>query len=962
MTGADRRPNAHDGPGAAADGWSAATILVSVILPVGPDTFPGRALRSALGQSHARLDVVLVGDPGVPPSPSDAALLADPRVRLVAAGDGDHLLNTGMAHARGRYFAFLDPRDAFAPDKLALQVAAMARAGRAVSHTSYALAGGGGAGDPAVVPSGRLNGVLYPGILADCPVAVSTLMIHRTVFLSGFRVHGRGTPADDALTVIWLAQRHEFLGLDAALASLDPSHAPASLDPRAALARLDALWRAVAADPNHARCTAELARLDEARRSLAEADEVMAVVTAHRRTGDSGPVRAAIRRLIEKGEWERAQELFELLPSDDPEDTDLPATFSRHAEEAGDVATAVAWMERRLEAPNPPAQAFTRCMYLHRALGDWDKAIQTIFHGRAHHPDAEDLRLQTLSLLIERGARGWARAEAEGTLALGITLPILARLATMALIDGDAPAEVLARADAAIRPLADAEPGLAALCRFQLLTKAGRGDEAAEVLMGGLIRAPGHVELALAALFAPQLQPSLPAYAAAFRDAAATAPAVERSDLAELASLFEAVGGETPLPYTWVDVEVLERVARDTPPPVPRPGGPVMVVCGSLARGGAERLLALAFDGLRRRLHPRPVDLVVLDCSEERGTAFYLPQTGLSRDAILSPRDVPRIEAPYKWLQRPDLYQWLIDLMEERRPAAVYAGLEGTNQIAGLAAVRTGVPRIVLGTFNMRPSDTIDDTAACHWYREGYRSLLRRPEVHLTSLSPTCVDDYVAWLDVDLATRATIVPSGFDMAGFRSALDACDRAQARRHLGIDPGVPVVGVVMRIAPPKAPLLWVDVAAAVARRRPDALFVVIGDGELRAAMQDAAATRGLAGAFRFVGAVADVYAAFPAFDVFLLTSSSEGVPNVLVEAQASGLPVVARRVGAVADAMVPGRSGQAVAGDEAGPLADAVLAYLDDPALARRAGAEGKAFARERFDLERMLDRLQTLVGA
>jgi glycosyltransferase involved in cell wall biosynthesis len=166
--------------------------------------------------------------------------------------------------------------------------------------------------------------------------------------------------------------------------------------------------------------------------------------------------------------------------------------------------------------------------------------------------------------------------------------------------------------------------------------------------------------------------------------------------------------------------------------------------------------------------------------------------------------------------------------------------------------------------------------------------------------------------------------------------------------------------MRVASSKAPLLWIEVAAAVARHRADTMFVVVGDGPLLGDMKDAAARLGLLPNFRFTGAVADVYSLFPGFDVFLLTSISEGVPNVLIEAQASGVPVVARNVGAVRDAMRPGRTGQVVEDSDPSRLAAAVITYLNDPELAKRSGREAEAFARECHDVEHMIDQIQKLV--
>ena len=949
--------------------WSPADTLVSVILPcrapagaTGAD--PVRALRSILRQSQVNLDVLIVAE-GPLPADVEADLReasdGDRRVRRIPAPAGANPFNAGMEQARGLYIAFLDPRDTFGPDKIFRQLAGMAQAGRAVSYTGYTVAGG---------PAGGPGEAAYPEILAESPVATSTVMIHRSVFLGGFRFEEAARTAEAALAGIWLARRYTLLGVDEALSHLDPAQAPCIRDGRPALARMEALCDALAADPVHARHGPELERLARSRRGIAAAEDMRRAAEAYRDTGDAVALHAAARQLSAEGQGALARTLYELRLDYAPSDPEALDALSHLAEQSGDTAGALAWLERLLETPAPPPFAFIRTLYLHRGRGALDKALQTVFHARAHYPELEELRLQTLSLLMQTGARNWARAEAECAVSAGITMPLLARLACEALIDGGAPLESVERAAALLQSPADADPAQEALFRFKLLNRLGRKPEAAEAVRAALAEAPDSADLARALLIVHSILTFPASDVPILRQAAAAQeaePALQEA-LSSLADFVAETDVAPDAPCTDAAVKVLEHIVRSSPPPSPRPDGPIFILNWTLARGGAERLVAMLFDRLRKRLGSRlgsglgarPVELLLFDCTEGKATSFYLPETGHAREELLVFEDVPQIDAPYRWMEFAPYYQWLIELLRARKPAVLYAHLEVPNLIGGLAAVLTGVPRILLGTYNMRPSDFIDDDAACHWYREGYRQLLTRPEVHLTGLARTCLDDYADWLGVDLDGRASIVPSGFEIGAFHSALDPAARARARRILSIDAERPVVGVVMRIASPKAPLLWVEVAAAVAERRPDTVFAVVGDGPLLPAMKEAAAERGLTDAFRFPGAVADAYAVLPALDVFLLTSLSEGVPNAIIEAQASGVPVVARRVGAVDEAMRVGESGVSVDGSDPRALAAAVLAYLDDPERTARARETAQTFAREHFDIERMVDRIQALM--
>jgi glycosyltransferase involved in cell wall biosynthesis len=101
------------------------------------------------------------------------------------------------------------------------------------------------------------------------------------------------------------------------------------------------------------------------------------------------------------------------------------------------------------------------------------------------------------------------------------------------------------------------------------------------------------------------------------------------------------------------------------------------------------------------------------------------------------------------------------------------------------------------------------------------------------------------------------------------------------------------------------------------------------------------------------MSDVGLGYAALDVLLLTSSVEGLPNVLIEAQAAGRPVVATDVGGTREAIDDGRTGLIVAQRSAQRLAQAVLRILGDASFRERARTEGPSFAARQFGYERML---------
>lgn len=137
------------------------------------------------------------------------------------------------------------------------------------------------------------------------------------------------------------------------------------------------------------------------------------------------------------------------------------------------------------------------------------------------------------------------------------------------------------------------------------------------------------------------------------------------------------------------------------------------------------------------------------------------------------------------------------------------------------------------------------------------------------------------------ADRCRLIRSGFDAGRFLAG----SRERGRRILGIPEGTPVVGTVAVFKPQKAPLDFVAVARRVAGDIPGVHFAMVGDGELRPAVELAAGAASLSGRFRFTGWREEIPDLLKAFDVFLLTSRWEGLPRVVPQALLAGVPVVA-----------------------------------------------------------------------
>jgi len=137
------------------------------------------------------------------------------------------------------------------------------------------------------------------------------------------------------------------------------------------------------------------------------------------------------------------------------------------------------------------------------------------------------------------------------------------------------------------------------------------------------------------------------------------------------------------------------------------------------------------------------------------------------------------------------------------------------------------------------------------------------------------------------------------------------------------------------------------------RPRLRLVMVGDGPLRAEAQALLAAAGIAELAWLPGERHDVPEVLRGFDCFVLPSLAEGISNTILEAMSSGLPVIATNVGGNPELVDEGRTGKLVPAGDFEAMAQAIIAYAQDPEQARAAGRAGRAEVERRFSLDAMV---------
>jgi glycosyltransferase involved in cell wall biosynthesis len=281
------------------------------------------------------------------------------------------------------------------------------------------------------------------------------------------------------------------------------------------------------------------------------------------------------------------------------------------------------------------------------------------------------------------------------------------------------------------------------------------------------------------------------------------------------------------------------------------------------------------------------------------------------------------------------------------RPALVHcADLDPSGMLAARGAARRLPLVVTYNTPELRAS-----------YNALGRAVVRaawavRPWVIFTSGS-----DLATGIERDpiARERAEVIPYGVDLDRFAPR----DRgADVRAALGVAPGRRVVGTVGLLREQKGHTYLLQAAELLERERGDVDWIIVGEGELRARLEQETRARGLAERVHFLGLRDDVPELLSAFDVFALSSTFEGMCYAVAEALAVEVPVVATDVGGVGQSVVHQETGLLVQPRDPRALAESIARLLDDRDEAVKLARAGRARVQRLYALSSMVEATES----
>ena len=298
----------------------------------------------------------------------------------------------------------------------------------------------------------------------------------------------------------------------------------------------------------------------------------------------------------------------------------------------------------------------------------------------------------------------------------------------------------------------------------------------------------------------------------------------------------------------------------------------------------------------------------------------------------------------------PAAYGRMWSVLRQRRPAVVHTRNLGTVDMQWVAAL-AAVPHRVHGEHGWELDDPQGLSRRSLRIRRACRPVVHR----YVPMSR----DIARWLERDVGVpsgRIRQLYSGVDVERFAPApaRPPMDPARSAADGAATPGLRV-GTIGRLDPVKNQAALLEAFARLRQQRRDLHLTVVGDGPLRRRLQSLAGSLGIADEVTFTGARGDTPELLRNMDVFVLPSVNEGISNTILEAMATGLPVVAARVGGNPELVLDGISGRLY--DPVGPdaLWQALLPYLTDPGLRERHGRAGRERVVQNFSLDAMVSR-------
>lgn len=359
----------------------------------------------------------------------------------------------------------------------------------------------------------------------------------------------------------------------------------------------------------------------------------------------------------------------------------------------------------------------------------------------------------------------------------------------------------------------------------------------------------------------------------------------------------------------------------------------LLLLATSLDYGGAESQTAC----LATKLKTRGWKVQVVSMLPPRAYAEELAAAGIPVNSLGMRRGVPDPRALFR----------LVRILRHIRPLVLHSHMVHANLLARLARLLASVPVLVCTAHSINEGGRRREMA--------YRLTDFLCDI-TTQVSRAGLERYVQ-IGAVPSHKIRFIPNGVDASRFRPDREA--RIRLREDIKLEEYFTWLAVG-RFDYAKDYPTMLHAFSRVIRENPTSILLIVGQGPLRPKIERLAIELGIKEAIRFLGVRSDIPELMNAADAYVMSSAWEGMPMVLLEAAATGLPIVATNVGGNSELVLDGQTGFLVPPRDPQALAEAMLCLMRLPYEIRQSmGQAGRTHVEAHYDLERVVDQWEAL---
>lgn len=285
----------------------------------------------------------------------------------------------------------------------------------------------------------------------------------------------------------------------------------------------------------------------------------------------------------------------------------------------------------------------------------------------------------------------------------------------------------------------------------------------------------------------------------------------------------------------------------------------------------------------------------------------------------------------------------LIRILRNKKINIILTNMDKELRLSGIAARFTGVDAVISRKgIDFPLKNKIRYRFTYNWLTTAVIANSRATKKTILRNAP--------WLDPD---RIFVIYNGIDANLF----DEKNTIDIRTELGIPDQSPLIGFVGRLNVQKGIEYILKAFEEVLEKIPDAHLLIVGEGNLRKEIETTAKEKGFSDKIHLAGFRKDIPNVMRTLDFLILPSIWEGFGIALIEAMAAGKPCITTNISSMPEIVLDSKTGLVIPPKDANRLAEAMISLINNPALAKKMGREGKELVQEKFSLNKMIDRYE-----